>query len=85
MNVWWKLGAAMFGIVSAVVLAGACQHGSGQANGGSVTGESRVTELRRYCIEQHGGVALDAVDVYGGRLSVRCTRWAYGRAQSWQR
>jgi hypothetical protein len=44
-----------------------------------------VVELRRYCIERHGGVAMDAVDLYGGRLALRCSRWAYGEAQSWRR
>lgn len=85
MNGWWKLGAAVFGIGLAALCFSACQHGADWGDGASVTSESDVAELRRYCIERHGGVAVDAVDVYGGRLSTHCARWAYGRAQSWLR
>lgn len=57
-------------------------------SGCSVTGtetglseRSRVNDLRKTCIEAQGGSRMDAVDLYGGRLSLACTQWAYQRVR----
>lgn len=57
---------------------------SGCATAGDPASKSHsqlVLDLRKSCIEAAGGARMDAVDVYGGRLSSACTAWAYQRAR----
>lgn len=39
------------------------------------------TDLRRACVARAGGPAMDAVDIFGGRLHHQCARWAEAQAQ----
>jgi len=50
------------------------------ANGKGQIARAQYLELRRLCIEHHGGLAMDAADLYAGRLSVACSRWAHRHA-----
>jgi hypothetical protein len=40
-----------------------------------------INDLRKACIEANGGLQMDAVDLYGGQLSVLCSTWAYQQAR----
>jgi hypothetical protein len=40
-----------------------------------------VRDLRKACIEAAGGTRMDAIDLYGGRLSTGCSAWAYDQAR----
>ncbi len=38
-----------------------------------------AAELRRACVARAGGPAMDAVEVFGGRLHQQCARWAHAQ------
>lgn len=38
-------------------------------------------DLKRSCVETNGGARMDAVGLYGGRLSIACARWAHRRTR----
>lgn len=40
-----------------------------------------VRDLRNACIDAAGGARMDAIDLYGGRLSTGCSAWAYDQAR----
>lgn len=85
MSTGWKRGTAAMTVVLAGLSCSGCRAAGADPAARQGNPSGVVGELRRYCIEQHGGVAMDAVDVYGGRLALHCARWAYGEAQSWLR
>lgn len=74
----WAAAAASTLCVS-LFMAG-CQGGTGASHG--VAGSLEFKELRRYCIARHGGVGMDAIDIYAGRLSAHCSRWAYRQVRA---
>ena len=43
--------------------------------------QSHYRGLFRACIEQNGGLQMDAIDLYGGRMTSLCSRWAYEQSR----
>lgn len=38
-------------------------------------------DLKKACIEANGGLQMDTVDLYAGRLSTSCSAWAHRQAR----
>lgn len=56
-----------------------CQTPATGTRPASLTTEYRT--LYRHCMDSQGGQRMDAVDLFAGRLSTACARWAYRRAR----
>lgn len=61
--------------------AGGCSSQAGARNHNHVAHQNLVYELRKKCIEWAGGQRMDAVDLYGGEMTLRCSQWAYRQAR----
>jgi len=71
----WFLLLALWGLLVA------CQSSQMQsANSKGKIVWQQYLELRRLCIERNGGLRMDTVDLYAGRLSGACSRWAQRHA-----
>jgi hypothetical protein len=55
--------------------------GCGSFNDSSSESQRVFIQLMRSCIEANGGARMDAVGLYGGRLSAACAQWAHHRAR----
>ena len=48
---------------------------------GSKMRRQLMLDLREACIEANGGLQMDAIDLYGGRISGNCSAWAHKLAE----
>lgn len=66
--------------MSVTLLFASAINGCSAVTGATSESHRLFIHLMKSCIEANGGTRMDAVELYGGRLSAACAQWAHQRA-----